>query len=274
MVIGILAGCVATRNDPELGEIRLLETPQLQPSAEATFPTPTETRLRPTETPTATAVPLTSTLTPTPLPTSTSTPTPVPTLTIEEEDGLVRHLMETNGGCQLPCWWGIAFGATVESVKQQFATMGIGISGWDVERLDVGDRGCTALGYLLPNDPHYQVNIYLCAQEVAGAVQSIEVSAQRPIDEIPRQHYWDDWQPYFLGSILETYGVPGYVEIILANPAEPIPPYYILRLSYPEQGLQIAYTIPSVSLNLEVDRVCLGYEDVEMIEMSLYEHCL
>jgi hypothetical protein len=102
-------------------------------------------------------------------------------------------------------------------------------------------------------------------------VQSIEVSAQRPIDEIPRQHYWEDWQPYFLSSILETYGVPSYVEIVLSNPAEPVPPNYILRLSYPKQGLQIAYKIPSVFVDLGVAKVCLGKEDVEQIKMSLYE---
>ena len=61
------------------------------------------------------------------------------------------------------------------------------------------------------------------------------------------------------------------MEIVLSNPAEPVPPIYILRLSYPEQGLQISYTIPSVFVELGVAKVCLGYENVTQIDMSLYE---
>lgn len=271
LVFGGLAGCIPEQKPvaPEVPPSS--EVVQFQPITGTALPAPTETRPLATETPMSTATPLPPSRTPTPLPTSTSTPTPVPTLTIEEEDNLVRQLMETNGGCQLPCWWGIAFGTTVESVKQQLEIMGIGINGWDEEKLDVGNRGCTSLGYLLQGDPYYQVDIYVCAQEVAGAVQSIEISAHRPVDEISKQNFWADWQPYFLGSILEEHGQPDYVEIILSNPAEPVPPVYILRLSYPEQGLQIAYTIPAVFVELGVAKVCLGYENVTQIDMSLYQ---
>ena len=53
----------------------------------------------------------TDTATPTPTNTSTLIPTitwaPLPTLSVPERDAKIRELLETNGGCKLPCWWGI-----------------------------------------------------------------------------------------------------------------------------------------------------------------------
>ena len=53
------------------------------------------------------------TVTPTPtltdLPTFTPAPTwtPLPTLSTNQAKAKVKELLETNGGCELPCWWGI-----------------------------------------------------------------------------------------------------------------------------------------------------------------------
>jgi hypothetical protein len=46
-----------------------------------------------------------STNMPTPVPTIAWTP--LPTLSAYERDAKIRELLETNGGCELPCWWGI-----------------------------------------------------------------------------------------------------------------------------------------------------------------------
>ena len=70
---------------------------------------------------TPSTIPLTSTLeiektaTATQRPTWTLSPTPIlwvdwtplPDLTIDEARENLRNLLETNGGCDLPCWWGI-----------------------------------------------------------------------------------------------------------------------------------------------------------------------
>lgn len=53
---------------------------------------------------------------PTALPSQTATaspsPTSLPTLTSDNAKKLVRKLLEDNGGCHLPCWWGITPGKT------------------------------------------------------------------------------------------------------------------------------------------------------------------
>ena len=65
--------------------------------------------------PTATLPPLTNTPNPSPsltsiLPNTTSTPTilstPMPTLNPEDAQQFVLKLLETNGDCKFPCWWG------------------------------------------------------------------------------------------------------------------------------------------------------------------------
>ncbi|HSG43771.1 MAG TPA: hypothetical protein VLA72_11500 [Anaerolineales bacterium] len=54
----------------------------------------------------------TRTATQTPYPTITLTPTIIwislSTLPVQEAQAGVKELLETNGGCELPCWWGIA----------------------------------------------------------------------------------------------------------------------------------------------------------------------
>jgi hypothetical protein len=68
-----------------------------------------------TPAPTATltrAATSTSTITLEPLATSDFSQTPLPTLSSENSSRTVQVLMETNGGCRLPCWWGILPGKT------------------------------------------------------------------------------------------------------------------------------------------------------------------
>jgi hypothetical protein len=53
------------------------------------------------------------TATRTPIPTNlptivpTLTWTPLPTLSAQQANAKIKELLETNGGCELPCWWGI-----------------------------------------------------------------------------------------------------------------------------------------------------------------------
>ncbi len=80
--------------------------PSLHPSFTETPPV-----LLATATPSGTPI---ATLTPTINQTSTSTVilTPYPTLSPAEELAKILELLKTNGGCELPCWWGITPGHT------------------------------------------------------------------------------------------------------------------------------------------------------------------
>ena len=79
-----------------------------------TTPLPT---VEPSETVTLTPAP---TNTPTLIPTITWTP--LPTLSAEEKHAKIQELLETNNGCNLPCWWGIIPGKTTWAETIHFLT--------------------------------------------------------------------------------------------------------------------------------------------------------
>ncbi len=98
------------------------ETPV--PSLTDTSPPPTDTSI-PTRTssPTITLSPtITVSPTKTRRPTLTPTWTPWPTLPADEALEVILALYENNGGCELPCWWGVTPGETLwKDVYARFA---------------------------------------------------------------------------------------------------------------------------------------------------------
>lgn len=70
----------------------------------------------------------TSILTLNPTNTPGITPIPVPTLTGEQRDRFLEDMLETNGGCELPCWWGgtiVPGKTTLGEAKRFFRSQGI-----------------------------------------------------------------------------------------------------------------------------------------------------
>ena len=114
VVIFVLANCSFSK------ESIVIPMPTLEPSL-----TPAVTLLPPINTPNPIPSPTFNVLDATFIPTMLSTP--LPTLLPEDAEELVLQLIETNGNCQLPCWWGwIVPGKTrwedVNRFLQTFAT--------------------------------------------------------------------------------------------------------------------------------------------------------
>lgn len=127
MTVGLMTGCIGGELDQadsaehieEASKISATEvvaasnpvsptpipTTQQEPSAEATVIVTATTEPSTTPTPQAT-----SALRPTE--TATWAPTPLPTVPPEQREPFIRALLETNGGCELPCWWGAIPGET------------------------------------------------------------------------------------------------------------------------------------------------------------------
>ena len=92
------------------------------------LPTAPVRTLQPTDTPQSTQA-ATPTLTHTPTPVPTSTPTPFPTLEPKEKQAFIQEMLESNSGCELPCWWSITPGETSwEEMRSFFTTQGISLS--------------------------------------------------------------------------------------------------------------------------------------------------
>ncbi len=193
-------------------------------------PSATQTSM-PTITDTTTA---TSQPTVTASPTETPTLTPLPTLPADEAMDLVVELLNTNAGCQLPCYWGFTPGTTswdeagqfLESIVDYYSTYAMS-----------KDTIIGEISFPVPEeiDPYmYLPQAYTVRNNI---IEQIEIRA----GIVPS---------YTLSAFLNTYGPP---DEIWTNPdGELILSTYLF---YPQQGILAVYTHRNASLtntNIEI----------------------
>jgi hypothetical protein len=204
-------------------------------------PTSGESPIPDTATPTFFQPSSTTTITPTVEPTRTPTITPtfliptwtpLPTLFPDAARSMVTELLNSNGGCRLPCWWGIEPGKTswVEArhFLQQFAIAIGGIQGeseneWYItvkvpppyHQIDTDWIGITYI------DQNYYVN--------DGIIEAIEP-------------YNFDLSPnYYLPEFLEQYGEPSEVWISTFREEEQNSQPFFIFIFYQDQGILMLY---------------------------------
>lgn len=208
-------------------------------------PSPTPVRvsatITPTPTPTVATVTPTPTLrvsTPTPSPKHTPTKpptlTPLPTLAQKERDAQILRLLQTNGGCSLPCWWGISPGTTTwDTARQLFVSMGSKVLAQSHRDGSIEHE----TGFDLPESDMY-MKIYILQRD--GLIESIKVTSEDYMAPIAFQ---SDWELYSLKRMLTVYGEPSRVWVQLA--AGPVRPGstmgYGLWLFYDQLGFLIQY---------------------------------
>lgn len=194
-----------------------------------------------TSTPTVAAVTPTPTIrasTPTPSPTHTPTIpptlTPLPTLTQKERDAQILQLLQTNGGCSLPCWWGISPGiATWDTARQLFVSMGSKVLAQSHRDGSIEHE----TGFdLIESDKYVDIKIL----QRDEWIESIKVTSEDYMAPIAFQ---SDWELYSLKQVLTVYGEPSRVWVQLA--AGPVRPEstmgYGLWLFYDQLGFLIQY---------------------------------
>ncbi|MCP4536205.1 MAG: hypothetical protein GY832_03580 [Chloroflexi bacterium] len=155
-------------------------------------------------------------------------------MTVDEEYTLISEMLQNNGNCRLPCWWGFTPGKTSpQVVKIFFASQGKKIWGHD----DFQD-------YLIIFDipAHYSHGQNYVVRE--GVIEMIGIGASPPVGEDGYFAYGDskfieDWKPYMLSQILEVYGRPQQVFLETYNHMLWIP--FRLLLFYPDQGFLVKY---------------------------------
>jgi len=167
-------------------------------------------------------------------------PSNSPVLSPDEEDALLVNELENNGGCELPCWWGITPGETHwEDAQQLFLSYGKSISSWETERWGTGHE-VSLFGRHEPYPFDYVVEHLLYEQD--GIVSLIGIHGHTPgwpADEWPApQHFPLDWQHYFPDEVFARFGKPS--QILLHYWVEGESPYSIGML-YENQGILIEY---------------------------------
>jgi hypothetical protein len=192
-------------------------------------------------------------------PTGTPTITPAPTLSPEQEGDFLSSLMSNNGGCELPCWWGVTPGQTGEQeARDLFASQGV--DDWTFS----DDSRILGIGYPRTDNSGYFRDVIVQFWVDDNLIQyiGVEGSYRRELNSF----FVRDWQAYSPAEILGRYGIPDYIEFVEVENS----PYFRLGLSYESGGIQISYIMPFESLNNGNRKICLDLENVDHIYLSLY----
>ncbi|MCG2786850.1 MAG: hypothetical protein L6461_17300 [Anaerolineae bacterium] len=184
----------------------------------------------------------TSTSLPSPHPSLTNTPTqavtpspepkPFPTQGELSDKDFVLHLLQTNGGCELPCWWGIVPGETRwEDAELFLSRFTLRIEDdWEETK-----KGADGQSHQIKN-----FVVYMDIDQPDPGLFGIRIK-----DEFVTGIYVSRplTKPHFsLRKLLNNQGVPSKIFIFThSNVMEPPTPFDLI-LYYQEQRLLIIYT--------------------------------
>lgn len=203
----------------------------------------------------------TPTVTSIPSPTPTATPVAFPTFdvatsTLSQEAATQNliDLLETNMGCELPCWWGIVPGETnVNSIESTFVPLGFD---WYRDYEDLRDN------------TDYKASVSIISME--SIVQSIEVWGGAGEETYDHN---EAWRPYALPRILERLGKPEQVYVFYPFRFDPGGMQaYRLFMYYPELGVEIDYLGKAQPLddNPKWARACPNILETDEINLFLF----
>jgi hypothetical protein len=196
--------------------------------------------------------------------TETPTITPNPTLSAEQEEALLTQMMADNSGCSLPCWWGIMPGQTTsQTARDTFVAQGVG--DWTVS--NDGSYTTMGLGYARSDSPYRSHDIIVTFElNEDDVISLIRVDGGYRQEDL-RSRFMEDWQQYWLPTLLFSYGVPQRVELSEIGNS----PYYRLGLSYPSPGMEVYYYIaPTERFDNGGVRVCFDFGQVDFIYLTLF----
>ena len=214
-------------------------------------------------TPHTTATPTVALATPTLLsaPTPTHTPTrppvtPRPTLTADEKFSFAREMLETNAGCELPCWWGVTPGETRwETVPEIFGAYGI--TG------HLYQNSTLSYAFTLPLGEHRLHHLGFHFTQQQGVVDRIWVHSSTA--DSSNSLFAQDWQRYAPYQVLARYGEPLQVDLHIV----PWTPEYTLGLAYEHLGFFIVYGGTPTRISPTTMRVCFDFAQVNFVALSL-----
>jgi hypothetical protein len=226
----------------------MLASCQAVPATPSLQPTATRTALPITVTPTISKKTVTMTLRPSFTPVNTR----IPTLSSEQQMTQVSDLLTNNGGCKLPCWWGIVPGETSwETTESILAPLAIDRSGGKIREGDFG--AYFNIKYLLNDPSWYDFIIVLSFKD--NVVSQIHV------------YYTSGIKKYNISQLLKEYGKPDEVRLFTINGGNDprIAPGASLFLFYYNQGFSVYYYSTEGTLKNDIIQACFqksGYLDI------------
>ena len=197
-----------------------------------------------------------------------NTPMPplIPTLTAEQERTFVLDMLANNGGCELPCWWGIKPAvATLQTLRDRF--------GRPFKKGLPRQDGTTLYEayYDLLNSAGvvgYYVNLGFVEQD--GIIRAIEVDSAIHAG-METGYLSQGWQLYSIDQVLTQYGVPSRVQLQLVPPIElGAHPAYALTVVYEGHGFWIRYEGPATyDIKKAIVHACPSFAEVDHVKLRL-----
>lgn len=150
--------------------------------------------------------------------------TPAPTLSDIEAERMIQSLLKNNGGCRLPCWWGIIPGKTTwEEARQFLSTFATSIVQGSFSQT------------IIEKIPHFSTN-YSIHYKIPGIPDggAVLISLTDGIVSTIAFGSTSTSESFRLSQLLSKYGKPGkiFVETYQNLPYNPLP--FTLVLYYPE----------------------------------------
>lgn len=137
-------------------------------------------------------------------PTFRVTTTPRPTLEAKEREDFLQDLMNSNGGCQLPCWWGVTPGKTTwQEAEQLFHVMGLNTQSTPSSTRPAAHFRWVSIKF--EEKPLYEA---LGFYEQEMRIDGILVSGNSDYHPTGFQSLWDHYSP---DRLLGTFEVPSRV---------------------------------------------------------------
>ena len=227
-----LIGC-ESRNNSEDEKTREVDTATIRiPSTKSTqvlfethisTKTPTITKVAPTSHPQSSN---------TPLPSTSPTWTAIPTLHPDEAKQIVVELFSNNGGCDLPCWWGITPGKTT----WQEARAILSKINTELGLFQIGDSDVIKVQYALPipddYDPYglglFEPFVWIKDYAVI-AIGTNTIRIKQDFDNS-------------LPGLLKSFGQPNEIWLSAHPEAPDNHPPYDIDLFYSERGIMLSST--------------------------------
>jgi hypothetical protein len=177
-------------------------------------------------------------------------PTAMPTFLPQDARTRLLDLLAKNGGCRLPCLWGVTPGKSSDQDAQGVFEPLSGISNSFIFGPDGGGitpvytegtlRLFTSVSFVFENNVVSGINLRASAQREV----SDKVYGDFWIDTYNSDSFGKRLHPYMLQQVLSDHGIPAAVMISTdggPNRGENVPGFYIV-LIYPDQGLLVSYT--------------------------------
>ncbi|MBI1800891.1 MAG: hypothetical protein HYR71_04600 [Chloroflexi bacterium] len=177
---------------------------------------------------------------------------------MDQRAEFARQMLRTNGGCELPCWWGINPGQTTSQAVEEFFRLHAIPFGSNAESI-----GTSFL--IPPTDDEKSYSLTLDFFVENKTVQFIRVHS-RIVQELPdsSHRFSREWQSYAWYQIMSEYGMPTQVTLFFIPVIERNAfAAYELGLIHKTKGITITYTaLAQVDAQSRVESACLNFAKV------------